>query len=342
MSVFSHNKYNPVIIMIPIYFTFLLFLSCETEVDSYVYGDERAVVYSLINPDDSIHYVKLNKTWQASHDARISAKITDSLYFTNPEIKLEVRSGEGWMIYENQFQQVLDIPKKPGFFGTAINKIYQLNGKLSEYINEGYNLFLIIDIPGRATVTSASSTIYQKPKIKQPINDPRTIINITEEEYLPIAWYDYFDHEYYEFILRINFTENKAGTDTESYVYVIRKRHSLNNPDNEYHRLFEVKLTLNNFLRTIALSLKDDPEVNYRKISNMDIILKATGQDFYSYMTSGTTTADINGKPYSNVVNGMGVFACVMEDRINNLRIGVATLNSISNSEHTKHLKFTY
>ena len=62
----------------------VLLLSCETEIDSNIYAEDIPVVYCNLNTNDSLHYVKLTKTFIGNQDANKMAKYSDSLYPASP------------------------------------------------------------------------------------------------------------------------------------------------------------------------------------------------------------------------------------------------------------------
>ena len=323
----SLNNYFYIVFLIILFISF----SCETEVDDAVYMENIPVVYSLINPDDSIHYVKLTKTIQAGNNTNKVVKIVDSLYYENPDVKLEIRTQTGWGVYKNKFEKTIDYLKEPGYFGSGRNEFYQLDANFSDYLIEGYDIFLIIDIPGKKKTASASSKIIPYPKITQPININNKKLKISDTIPLDIRTYGCLKCDYYyEFIFRLNFTEVKIDSRKDISADLIKKNYIPGARYLEYGYLF----------RKIASLIEEDPEVIRREFIGIDIIIQETGKDFPDYVELGMMAADNTGKAFTNIVNGIGIFACIFEDAQKGFGLERKSRDSLKFGQYTKHLKF--
>lgn len=83
INVSSHFK-NIFIMRYIVFFSLIgLFFSCKTEVD--LIGDYKVtpVIYGLLDQSDSIHYIKINRTFLGQGNALDMAQVPDSSYFDN-------------------------------------------------------------------------------------------------------------------------------------------------------------------------------------------------------------------------------------------------------------------
>jgi len=304
--------------------------SCETEIIPYGKFENLPVVYSIINPDDSIHYLKLTRTFQGHTNPSLTARITDSIYFEDADVKLEIRTETGWVIYRNSFKKVTNYQKEAGFFGTAINELYQLEDSLNKYIKVGYKVFLIVDIPGFDKVTSASSEILNRPKIINPDQWDRMLM-LVDSVPQEIEWLGCEDCMYYELKFRINFTEIRYGRICDNFAEI-----------NYTYPVGNLYIDQDHFFRSLSNTITPDSNVIRRIYKGIDIFIQATGQEFKDYKDLYIKAADNNGKPYTNIVNGMGIFTTVFEGSRKGLKLEIKTRDSLSNGRFTKHLKFVF
>jgi hypothetical protein len=117
--------------------TLIFISSCDNEVDINADWKETIVVYGLINPNDSVQYIKVNKAFLNENiSALVAAKEADSLYIKSVEVKLiEIYSGA-----EYTLTRVNKLPKDSGIFNSSTNYLYQTTAKIAE--NQPYKLIV--------------------------------------------------------------------------------------------------------------------------------------------------------------------------------------------------------
>lgn len=93
----------------------LLFSSCETEIDLVGKGEEKVIVYGIFNIKDSIHYLKINKTFNGDGDAYQMAKVEDSTLIKNIEV----------LVNNINFDTVSIYSKKSGIFNNPKQTLYK-------------------------------------------------------------------------------------------------------------------------------------------------------------------------------------------------------------------------
>jgi hypothetical protein len=77
-------------ILISLNFLFLLLVSCSTDFDINETWKDTTIVYGIVNQNDSITYIKVNKAFLGDGDALMMAQIRDSNEYSIPlEVKME-------------------------------------------------------------------------------------------------------------------------------------------------------------------------------------------------------------------------------------------------------------
>ena len=120
------NKINNIFL----FFWISFFLSsCETDVDIIHEAENFPIIYSLLNPDDSVHYVRIQKTFTGYENALFMAKIPDSIYYRNAVVKLETWDNN-YKIQTILLEPSADIIKDKGLFASNEHKIYKTSETL--------------------------------------------------------------------------------------------------------------------------------------------------------------------------------------------------------------------
>lgn len=310
----------------------IIFNNCETEIDSSVFMKPEPVVFSIINPYDSINYVKLNKTFSGGHNALISAKISDSLFFDNSKVKLEVSTSSGLIIYSRRLELVENVPKESGLFASDRNDLYVLRDNFSNYSFFGNKVHLIIEIPGRKKITSSSSIICEPTEFISPTTK-MSPLKLVDKNPFSIVWKSGCGFGINTLIIRINYTEITKDKYTNTYVEIIR---------NKINSFSSFDMKQDYFFRWLARSIEYNPEVLQRIFNSIDFSIRVAGKELTDYVELGKIASDKTGKPYTNIINGLGIFSCIFEDKVEGLDINNETRDSLQNGRITKHLNFVF
>jgi predicted protein tyrosine phosphatase len=108
----------------------LFFSGCSTDLDPNADYKEITVLYSILNPADKIHYVKVTKAFQNNNaDARyIAANIPDSTYYgTEMVVKLQKLKADSSVLAEYPLTRIDTTGKEPGTFFSGSQILYRTN-----------------------------------------------------------------------------------------------------------------------------------------------------------------------------------------------------------------------
>lgn len=119
-----------------ILFTFLItlvFAGCENEIDINAPYKEIPYVYGLLDPNDPVQYIRIEKIYQNSVDqtTQQGAQYPDSLYYDS--LQVTVKSLTFGIDYH--FTKTNEFNKDPGFFTNQGHVIYKSAFKASPYEN---------------------------------------------------------------------------------------------------------------------------------------------------------------------------------------------------------------
>lgn len=114
------------------FFLFLIlfsFHSCKTDLEVNAPYKEITVVYSLLNQNDTLHFIKINKSFLGEADAYTMAAVRDSSEYENISAKVEewksgVKTGREWSTGNGLFKDSVFTNKESGNFYYPEQKIY--------------------------------------------------------------------------------------------------------------------------------------------------------------------------------------------------------------------------
>lgn len=158
----------------------VLIASCEDDIDFAGEHVETPVLFGLLDKSDSLHYVKLTRTFGGSNNALEVAQIEDSSYFQEAEIKIEEWTStkiRSWVLRDTILTN-----KVPGAFYSPNQKVYyfktepfNINNQPSTTdpnpmtaLKDDVTYRLIATINGGKIVVNAATKLVSAMSISQP------------------------------------------------------------------------------------------------------------------------------------------------------------------------------
>jgi hypothetical protein len=132
------------------------------------------VVYGIINPDDSIYSIRLSKTFVGPGNALYYSKLTDSIYYRDAHVYLEVQTLDGQLLERIEMTETEIERRDPGIFSREPNYVFQTDSsqvhlKPAWYASQGIpydlNLKIIAEIPGTEEPDTSVTRLRSKPRI---------------------------------------------------------------------------------------------------------------------------------------------------------------------------------
>jgi hypothetical protein len=318
----------------------LLLIGCSDNLNINTTGEPVPVVYSLINPDDTVHYVNLTRSFSGLEPASVLARDTSLLYYEYAEVYLEIVSNLGWPTKYASFTPIIGPEKESGIFIESPNKIFSYSGKLNSYLADGYTVRLIVNIPDIPAYCSASQVYFQPPGILLPTPSHQTTMNLYYGEPIQIKWEDKYGYSSYRVTIRFNYIEYFEQDSFNTHTDVsFDQDGTVNDPDQESAFLIRI-LDGDTFLKLLAQAISTDNSVLYRKFSSFDIIVTSASPAFRDYLESYNVATDRFGIPISNIMGGIGLFCLISKSEQVGFLLDQQSIDSLSEGQYTNHLKF--
>ena len=262
---------------------FLLLPSCEEEIDHPIADYTWPVVHCLINFEDSIHYLRLGRTFSGP-DVDMMMNNFDSLYFRDARVFFDI-------INNNYTQETIELEptdelkRDPGVFPETPFRLYKTNHKL-----EPGSIRLRIEIPELDRYVKAVIGVRGKPYFTEPGGINKTL-DFYEEHVVRVSWDGY--KKCCKTTLRLWYLEiTENGNDTCKLDWVRYDSSFVIEPDMWFG------LMLN--------QMKNDYGLLARRLLSVDILASGGNAQWASYIAGKDVVFDLISDPWSNVTGAYG------------------------------------
>ncbi len=273
----------------------LLLISCNDDFSLNAPYKDVTVVYGLLNPNDSIQYVKVYKGFQTEGNSIIAAADWTNLYYFD---KINVTLEE--FINGESTNRIItldtttSVPRNPGIFANPKQLLYFTSERLNK--NASYSIKIVNKETGRevtGTTDLIDSINITSPFI--PINNGLNLIgnksNIIFTHNPKAFGYEIYEYFYYFEVSKITGEITKYGTvkrDITNQNFLTQKNVANGELNKEYKpsAIYDI----------IALQVKPDPTVDRYKLGTSCISFQVWGasKSLFNYL--------IVNKPSSSIV----------------------------------------
>jgi hypothetical protein len=310
-------------------------VSCDEDFDITREWKDVPIVYAILSPQDSIHYVRLEKAFlDPKKNALEMALEPDSLYYKNATVAiLDLSDGRTYQLTRIDGNEE-GKPREEGPFAQAPNVLFAISNDVLR-VEPGRSYRLIIERgDGKPQITSTTQVVPTF-SIFQPRPDLNTrilynsIIRITWDQKPEIPVFDvWMDFEYIEVPKGQSAPQTRKKLSWQVGSRVTSDRVSFNGE--LFHRM-------------LADRIKVDPSVD-RYASDVTFRVVGAGQELYDYIKVFIANSGITGTQeipkYTNLSDGFGIFSSRSRMRNGNIRLDPVTIELIRDSELTKDLGF--
>ncbi|TXI88449.1 MAG: hypothetical protein E6Q37_00075 [Crocinitomicaceae bacterium] len=265
--------------------TSLLFTSCKEDIDLIGDAEETAVVYSLLNQADSVHFVKINRAFLSNTNSLITAQIADSNYFQNVVATVkEVVNGNvtrTWILEDTLVEN-----KEPGAFFAPEQKLYYFKTSPTQPLLANANTVydLEININNGEFLVTGSTPLVRGVGITSPgPSNPYAFAtnNVQTIGYSsPMITVSKGEAEIMNLSLKVSFDEYIGSSfTTKSFIWKVDEIESIESNS--------VKFFMNGqtFYTLIKDNATNNPAITKRQINNLELIVTAGSNDLKSYIT---------------------------------------------------------
>jgi len=325
---------RPIIFYLIILLLFPVFNSCEDEIDVFSGGDPVPIVYCLLNPYDSVQYVRINRTYIVEKGTSGFPSSVDSLYYDG-EIQVSLERWENDKVEETiEFEQFNGIIKDEGLFPTDKNTLFRSFQKI--YTESTYLLYIYLK--NRENILFAETITVGDLNVIDPFPIPQRKVTLSStQDYVirfdlaPEAWI-------YQTAINFNYDEINQGDTIRKSIEWIQK---VTKPDFLKRDNITTRLNGAKFFQVLTNELEENSNVK-RKALDLSFKFFYGSTDLRFYVESITPSSSVlQEKPsYSNFSNSQGIFSSLAIKEIKEVQLSKIMIDSIAHSKVSKNFGF--
>jgi hypothetical protein len=317
------NKLHIILILL----VSISFFSCETDVDVAAEYKDITIVYGIINPDETTHYLKINKAFLGNVNALDLASDAGNSNYPDGELEITVQAcdengtvkktystGAGTVV-----KSVGEIIKEPGIFDSNSNVLYKFE---EASINRDYTYKLKIINKRLDKEISTETTIVNSSSVSNPsrnskfqfwngaVSDADSYVN------KKFGLTTGADIGRVGLVLFFNYTQHYTTASSKSSTTHLVKMSLI---DVQTTRIsgnegLEWALEGEIFFENIASTVSSPTTVadfSHRELKNITLQFSVAGTELNTYMEVNAPSSSVNqDRPgYTNITNGLGVFS---------------------------------
>ena len=328
-------------------FLFICFLAgCSEELTIMEFEGEHPVVYAMINPYDTVHCVRVQKTFPLYTKSDLTNLTSESLLFQDVEVRLE-GTVEGSILWTRSFQKV-EMDREDGFFPSEDHYVFVLFERLPIEQNRQYqgifnlpsvdSLRLVVHIKDLQLTTMASAPVFEPGEIYPT---PRSKI---------IRFY----HEYSTKLLLPSGSLPECNTPNGECYHEIRVTvhfreyydtgfafRSINWATNRGWS-GSYQLTPERIFNRMLLHIPEDKNVEARVLDSIDFVIIRPSSAFSEYWYVREYWEKTDRPPFTNFDQSYGMFFTYKKGEMTGFTLDRRTLDSLCNGTPYKSMKFKH
>ncbi|SFT53309.1 protein of unknown function [Lishizhenia tianjinensis] len=322
-------------------FSGLLLFSCSTEFSINGEYQETPIVHAIIDANDTIHYIKINKTFLGDGNSFEFAQIPDSSYFKSVEGKV-AEFVNGTKIREFTLRDTTITNKEEGVFYAPEQVVYYFQTPATNKLNPEARLDLELDLNNGSHIVTASTELVYGVEVTDPKNI--TQLNFAEDKVEDKG--DYKNEAFkfsegvnavvYDYRIFITYNEFTAAGSTQKTL-----EWKIGEQDRESTTLGLINMNGINFYELLRNSIPQDEDVIKRTLHSMRFQVVGGSEDLYNYILVNKPSSSLaqNKPTFTNLDGALGVFTSRMKHSITRTAFGGFSPNSrILSVNSTKEL----
>jgi len=292
---------NRIFILFITVITLAIFTSCEKEVNINDEYKDITIVYGLLDPEDSISYLRIEKAFLSDGDIFQAAQVPDSnLYSYKLDVKITNDQGNVIAVFDT----MTVYNKQEGIFYAPKMIVYYALTKAR--LNDRDTYYLEINNPKTGDQITSTTKVVDARKMR--INKPNLNISFTGND--AVKYVSIKDIRLYQVNLRFYYGEENILTGDSSGYYTDWVLPSVSSRTLSGGEDLETPYSRESFYSNLLNTIPVKENV-VRYIGPIDVIISCADDTFNVYMEINKPSASlvIDRPDFTNIENGYGLFA---------------------------------
>lgn len=331
-------------------FVLLLFIpvvviSCEPDLKLTADWKDVTIIHGFVTEGFMFYggmVVRVKKAFSGEENAYDMASRKDTTIYTDEPIEVTVQ--EIFNGYTVEYPMTPYIYERDSVLFSVEDNLWWIEdeGVLSYDSRKEYKV--IVYFPERDKYVTAKTHVIPKITLARP-NINNRILHLTDPDYpYTIIYYSAAYAEYYRIRIVFSYVDMYADSVMvdQNLTWDLDPQIVTPAPSLEdAKRTLKQTLSYQGVYGYVASHIPNDNAVIYRKLKSLKVRLFASTHEYNLYYNSGKDFQfGSSRKPYTNVVNGEGIFTSFSWNEVDSLLPDQASLDSLAYGELTHHLKF--
>lgn len=305
-----------------------LLSACTEEIDLVAEGEVVPVIYAIFDLSDSVHTVRLSKSFADEKSVNEMIHNQQYLYYDSAHITM----GRNQTTSGYTFQKIDDLSREEGYFPEYPNPVYQLHQRL----NPGLYT-LRIDLGDGSEPVVVTTSLISDLVVVYP--GPRTKRIYFYDDPVSFIWFPSGSAYSYEIAFTLVYEEyhEVKGLITKSITY---SRRIFEEEMEWMQDRFKAQIYSDPVYAYFGRMLKVDPQVNYRKPIRLISTVSTADQDLTQFISESSPNIDGRNDNKGNLENALGIVASKFSTSFPNMQLSPKAMDSLRGGRFTKNLNF--
>jgi hypothetical protein len=306
---------------------------CTTEIDLLVPGEPLPVVFCMLDPEDSIQYVRLGSTYGVKPGDTVFRPTQDQILVK--EDILVYLSAE----YSDRQQEIIyaspvdTIRKDSGWFPSGVNQMYAIPCKLRP--NTRYSLYILFKATNRIIhgETMSLGSLFN-------VIDPELVLG-REATLLPgidfyVRFHPVVNGSVFQSTMTFRYAEILGGIRTDHALVLPQKFVYEADTTVAYG---EQRISGERFLIEVSRAIKPLPDIR-RVPLGLDFHISCGGDDLALKINAENNTQSFSILEVNSFDNAIGVFSCLTHSYVRDVPLSRFTMDTLALGPLTRDLGF--
>lgn len=312
--------------------------ACKTDVDLIAPYEEIMVVYGVLNPADSVQYIRVNKAFLGKGNAYEFAQAADSFQYGDIlDVKLE-RYKNNNLIGTINLERFEADARDTGIFASAPNFMYRTYGADSIYQDSDYKLVIYNRETGK-TATSSTVVVNKVSSIATPTAF-QTSVELADPTYpFQTKFTRGNNASYYDLNMRFSYYEKEVANPANVQIKTVQFK--IGGAEYQNSTSMEIAVPYTSIYSAIRRNIQPNSAVE-RIARSVDFFWVGGAEELYTYYQVNKPPTGINQNipQYTNIDGGIGIFSCIFRDAMYNKLLSNRSNDSLVNGQITRDLGF--
>lgn len=333
-----------------------IFTGCKQDFDITADYKEIPVVYGLLNQQDNVHYIRIQKGFLIDGNALVAAGVADSVYYPdvltvklNPYYNGSPNGAAFTLTRVDGNTQTPPVTKDFGTFANSPNVLYRFTGTLDP--TKSYRLEVTNTTNGNFIKTKKNEDGLEITLVKDfQISSPHTADKIKLQNTTPskVVWSAAENAGIYDLTVRLYYKEYATANNfllRDTFIDILFFK-SIAYDYNASGSLPPFEITADNVLTFLKnhLTATNDVYREFNVAKGMDFKLAAGGTELTKFMNSQQAQGGLASNealpPYTNIDGGVGLLSSRYFKEVDGVLFSNNALDTLACSELSRNLRF--